>query len=143
MFRIEFIYRNLYLTKNKKIKIRRWVLLKTGCIHSLTSGNTPLNLWQWKIPLARLSQPQRARQKLWNVKFGSLFFQLQAMQKSSFIAYTYKLGELSIFCGQYFYFKKQGQFSWHKCKTQIYFIVRMWSYLRVSRKCIYFHHTKK
>ena len=77
-------------------------------MHTLTDlRERAFNLWQWKIPSARLSQPQRARQKMWNVKFGSLVFQLQAMQKSSFIAYTYKLGWLSIFCGQCFYLKKE------------------------------------
>ena len=44
-----------YVKKKKK---------KKTCIHSPTSVNTPCNLWQGKIPLAGLSQPQRARQKL-------------------------------------------------------------------------------
>ena len=56
-------------------------MFKRTRIHSLTSVITPCNLWQGKIPLVRLSQSQRARQKLWNVQFPSLFFQLQAMQK--------------------------------------------------------------
>ena len=53
--------------------ILRCVMFKRTCIHSLTSVNTTCNLWREKIPLARLSQSQRARQRL--------FFQLQAMQK--------------------------------------------------------------
>ena len=61
--------------------ILRCAMFKRTCIHSPTSVNTPCNLWQGKIPLVRLSQSQRARQKLWNVQFPSLFFQLQAMQK--------------------------------------------------------------
>ena len=56
-------------------------MFKRTRIHSLTSMITPCNLWLGKIPLDRLSQSQRARQKLWNVQFPSLFFQLQAMQK--------------------------------------------------------------
>ena len=45
-----------------------------------------------------------------------------------------------------FTFKKQEQFSWHKCKTVIFqhiinFMVGMWSYLRESRKCRHFHHS--
>ena len=49
----------------------------------------PCNLWQGKIPLARLSQFQRARQKLWNVQFCSLFFQLQAMQKGTILEWSF------------------------------------------------------
>ena len=49
----------------------------------------PCNLWQGKIPLARLSQFQRARQKLWNVQFCSLFFQLQAMQKRTILEWSF------------------------------------------------------
>ena len=56
-------------------------MFKRAWIHSLTSVTTLCNSWQGKIPLARLSPPQHARQKLWNVQFPSLFFQLQAMQK--------------------------------------------------------------
>ena len=44
--------------------ILRCVMFKRTCIHSLTSVNTLCNLWQGKIPFARLSQSQRARQKL-------------------------------------------------------------------------------
>ena len=44
-------------------------MLKTTCIYSLTLVNTPCNLWQRKIPLAKLSKSQGARQKLWNVQF--------------------------------------------------------------------------
>ena len=48
---------------------------------------------------------------------GSVFNYLCA-PKSSFIAHTYKLGGLSIFCEQCFFtFKKQEHFSWHTCKT--------------------------
>ena len=53
--------------------ILRSVKFKRICVHSLTSVNTSCNLWQGKIPV-RLSQSQRARQKLWNVQFRSLFF---------------------------------------------------------------------
>ena len=51
----------------------RSVMFKRTCVYSLTSVNTSCNLWQGKIPV-RLSQSQRARQKLWNVQFRSLFF---------------------------------------------------------------------
>ena len=64
--------------------ILRCVMFKRTCIHSPTSVNTPCNLWQGKIPLVRLSQSQRARQKflckiVYN--FDRCFFQLQVMQK--------------------------------------------------------------
>ena len=57
----------------------RYVLYKRTCIHLLISMKTPCHLWQGKIPLARLSQSQRPRQKLLNIQFPSLFCQLQAM----------------------------------------------------------------
>ena len=61
--------------KNKNNSI---FMLKTTCIHSLASVNTPCNLWQGKIPLAKLLQSQRARQKLWKAQFRSLSCQRQA-----------------------------------------------------------------
>ena len=57
-------------------------MLKKTCIRSLTQVNTPCNLWQGKIPLARLSKPQRAWQKLWNIQLWSLFFRLQAIMQN-------------------------------------------------------------
>ena len=43
-------------THTQKIKILRYVMLKTACIHSPTSVNTS-NWCHGKIPLARLFQP--------------------------------------------------------------------------------------
>ena len=48
---------------NLKIKQFGFFMFQTTYIHSLTSVNTPCNLWQGKILLARLSKSQRARQK--------------------------------------------------------------------------------
>ena len=52
--------------------ILRCVMFKRTCIHSPTSVNTPCNLLEGKIPLVRLSQSQRARQKFFCVKLCTI-----------------------------------------------------------------------
>ena len=47
---------------------------KTTCIHSLTLVNTLCNLYHGKIPLVRLSQTQRTRQKLWKCTISIAVF---------------------------------------------------------------------
>ena len=73
--------------------ILRCVMFKRTCIHSPTSVNTPCNLWQGKIPLVRLSQSQRARQKKFLCKivynFDRCFFQLQVMQKRTILEWSF------------------------------------------------------
>ena len=67
-------------TDAHKIKILWYVMLKKKCIPYLLRWAPLVTCGRGKFPLARLSQSQRARQKLWNVQFWLLFFQLQALQ---------------------------------------------------------------
>ena len=63
-----------------KIKILWYVMLKKKCIPYWLQWAPLVTSGRGKFPLARLSQSQRARQKLWNIQFWLLFFQLQALQ---------------------------------------------------------------
>ena len=75
----ERIHRETH-TDAQKIKILWYVMLKKKCIPYLLRWAPLVTCGRGKFPLARLSQSQRARQKLWNVQFWLLFFQLQALQ---------------------------------------------------------------
>ena len=64
-------------TQNKNTLI---CYVKKKCIPYWLQWALLVTSGRGKFPLARLSQSQRARQKLWNIQFWLLFFQLQALQ---------------------------------------------------------------
>ena len=148
-----------------KIKILRFFMFKTTCIHSLTSVNTLCWLgYPNRSALDKSSETYDFDRRFsscrrcikgqfwsdhffWEHVFGKFSWALcsttnsrlkvhSSLRRTSQVSWVYCLNNI-------FTSKKQEQFSRHKCKTLmsqhiIYFIVGMWSHLQASRKCRHF-----
>ena len=73
-------------TDAHKIKILWYVMLKKKCIPYLLRWAPLVTCRRGKFPLARLSQSQRARQKLWNVQFWLLSSSCRHFKQQSTLA---------------------------------------------------------
>ena len=120
---------------------------KKKLFHAICSKQHAYTHWPlWtRPPLARLFQPQHARQKLRNVQFRSLFFQLQAMQKRTILEWSnYLLKHPGDFHGHYVQLLIRAWKFIYRLHVQVRWAEHiLWTIFLLWRSKIIFHDTSE